>query len=711
LLLGDSGDGDRSQFVVVPPLLAEDNRAPTDFAVIVSDVVYPAGDVNEYADKFYLPYEYYRRPIYGVPGNHDWYDGLNGFMFHFCDVSALPDVGYRPASESRRARLVRRLWRRASRPKLQEMTALRESRPPWSEDETNLRPQPNSYFAIASETAGVVIVAIDTGISGRLDYEQAAWLIDVSSKPGAKILLTGKPLYVDNALHRGEITAVTGPGEKPLPGIDRYPEPFSGWETLTVEEIVSHKPFGYVATVGGDIHNYQRYEIPLPSGRKMHHFVNGGGGAYLSATHRFGMSDEADAISCRCRYPNPAESIEYYSRAATRTLPHLITMALTLACFGVVAATFVYPEGRIHAISENLRQLAALTAVLGLIALTPALIGRQWQLFLKVAAVAGGISLALELAESLNWSRADAAKLLLAAGGAFLHLQQLANAVVNSRSRGDTARSIAAFGFVVLLVVAVWAGAAWRGWGDPVWIGCVAAFIAPVIVVRLLPYVRNPTWAAAAWAAAGALAALLGLPSVVFFDGVPLFATVLVLWVLAAVLSIRIARTVAQKLRAALITAIVVGMTALVGLYGADPPFQAMATVLLVFLAGALLWYLVRIKALRVGLNPLSYGARFTSENAGRWLDNRTDPDVPKRERRVYKFVADLPREPIGGPLTALYSEFLDLDEPPFYKSFLRVDVTPKSVMFSPFKVSGRRGEPHGEPIEHPIEIQINGEP
>jgi hypothetical protein len=40
---------------------------------------------HEYREKFYVPYRAYPRDIYAIPGNHDWYDELVGFMIHFCD--------------------------------------------------------------------------------------------------------------------------------------------------------------------------------------------------------------------------------------------------------------------------------------------------------------------------------------------------------------------------------------------------------------------------------------------------------------------------------------------------------------------------------------------------------------------------------------------------------------------------------------------------
>ncbi len=36
------------------------------------------------------PIRGWRKPIYALPGNHDWYDELEGFMFHFCGVEPPP---------------------------------------------------------------------------------------------------------------------------------------------------------------------------------------------------------------------------------------------------------------------------------------------------------------------------------------------------------------------------------------------------------------------------------------------------------------------------------------------------------------------------------------------------------------------------------------------------------------------------------------------
>ena len=72
------------------------------FVMIISDVIYPAGDVDDYVDGVYRPYRgeppHFRvdAPLLGLPGNHDWYDGLAGFMYHFCDRDLLPLEAYTP---------------------------------------------------------------------------------------------------------------------------------------------------------------------------------------------------------------------------------------------------------------------------------------------------------------------------------------------------------------------------------------------------------------------------------------------------------------------------------------------------------------------------------------------------------------------------------------------------------------------------------------
>ncbi len=56
----------------------------------------------------------------------------------------------------------------------------------------------------------------------------------------------------------------------------------------TVNEIVADQQYGYVAAIGGDVHNFQYYNTVVGDpdlGHRVRYLVSGGGGAYVSATH------------------------------------------------------------------------------------------------------------------------------------------------------------------------------------------------------------------------------------------------------------------------------------------------------------------------------------------------------------------------------------------------------------------------------------------
>jgi hypothetical protein len=110
VVIGDTGEGDVSQYATLAVL--ERFGHDTDFMVICSDVIYPAGEVEEYEFKSFHPYRKYLGPIYALPGNHDWYDDLRGFMFHFCGRDEAP----KRKEGSLRGRLRDALWRRQEKP-------------------------------------------------------------------------------------------------------------------------------------------------------------------------------------------------------------------------------------------------------------------------------------------------------------------------------------------------------------------------------------------------------------------------------------------------------------------------------------------------------------------------------------------------------------------------------------------------------------------
>ncbi len=290
LLLGDTGEGDYSQYALLPAIRAKGEG--TAFMFICSDVIYPLGNVNDYVDKFYRPYGGYPGPIYAIPGNHDWYDGLQAFMRHFCDREPPPGMRDRLLSKDW---LRDKLWKKPplfDQQRFDEGLALRPE-----PSQRQPVPQRAPYFVI--ETERLRLVGIDTGIKKDLDHVQGEWLLRVSaSSPKPKVLLTGTPIYVSNRYQPLEI--VGGAGGFP-----------------TVDAIVREPKHNYVAAIGGDIHNYQRYPVQV-DGRRIEYIVSGGGGAFMHATHTIPRIDPevcggVTEDDFRC-YPLRRDSLAVYSR-------------------------------------------------------------------------------------------------------------------------------------------------------------------------------------------------------------------------------------------------------------------------------------------------------------------------------------------------------------------------------------------------------------
>ncbi|MEU0565676.1 metallophosphoesterase [Nonomuraea sp. NPDC005983] len=285
LLLGDTGEGDASQYAVVPGLLKVGDG--TSFAVIASDVLYPAGSGNEYGDKFFRPYQDYDAPIYAVPGNHDWYDGLGGFMRVFCDAPPL-----RPKPERGLRGL---LWRKPEPIDERRLAEARKLRSRPSQQATEQAAQPGPYWVIESDS--LLVVGVDTGIKGTIDRQQADWLRRVSRDPRPKILVTGKPIYTRN---------------------EYKPSPLEGGGTI--DDIIRDPAHRYVAAIGGDVHNYQRYPVKVGD-RVIQYIVSGGGGAFMHATHTIQRVDVAGVHEddFRC-YPLRGDSLSFYSQLYAKRL-------------------------------------------------------------------------------------------------------------------------------------------------------------------------------------------------------------------------------------------------------------------------------------------------------------------------------------------------------------------------------------------------------
>ncbi|MBE8471829.1 metallophosphoesterase family protein [Streptomyces justiciae] len=288
MVIGDTGEGDAPQYAVVPGFLKVSQD--TEFTVLASDVIYPVGSADDYGTKFFRPYQDYRAPIYAIPGNHDWYEDLGGFMRVFCDDA--PPLALESAPRPlTRAWLRSLLWHRPRRHDGQHLDKARQLRSASAQQAV----QPGPYWAI--DAGPVRIIGIDTGLLGTLDAEQGAWLREVSQGPRPKILVTGSPLYVDG---------------------EHHPCPIDGGGT--VDDLVRDPAHHYIAAIGGDIHNYQRYPVDV-DGRTIQYVVSGGGGAFMHATHTIPRVDIAGVTedTFRC-YPLRGDSLAFYSRLYGRRL-------------------------------------------------------------------------------------------------------------------------------------------------------------------------------------------------------------------------------------------------------------------------------------------------------------------------------------------------------------------------------------------------------
>ncbi len=162
-VVGDTGEGDRSQDVIIDDLNTMPMTYPDSlFMLNLGDVVYPDGSRSDYEKRFFYPYRHYPLPILAVTGNHDWYSYLNGYERHFLEIS--------PAA------------------KLFGRTQVL---------------QPNIYYFI--ETKRARVICLDSGKKGRINPEQLAWLQQVcsmepSDKP--KILALHHPLYSNDKRNR-----------------------------------------------------------------------------------------------------------------------------------------------------------------------------------------------------------------------------------------------------------------------------------------------------------------------------------------------------------------------------------------------------------------------------------------------------------------------------------------------------------------------------
>jgi hypothetical protein len=250
VVIGDPGEGDPSQHILKDQILAVSNKPDVKFVVISSDIVYPSGAMKDYERKFFLPFKGVTKPIYAIPGNHDWYDALDAFVATFytpeaarlaIDARLQSDLKFTLDTDKKVLRLI------------DQVSFLRK------EYQVPVGYQKAPFFQVSNDY--FVLLTIDTGVLRRVDATQLAWIKAVldASKGKYVMAVLGHPFYAI-----GEYQGDMNPDFKALHDLLRsYKVPL---------------------IMAGDTHDLEYYKETSQNndGHTIHHFVNGGGGAYLS---------------------------------------------------------------------------------------------------------------------------------------------------------------------------------------------------------------------------------------------------------------------------------------------------------------------------------------------------------------------------------------------------------------------------------------------
>ncbi len=208
-----------------------------DLLVLGGDQVYPTPEREEYDNRFHGPFDSAfpqqatgtRPKMFAIPGNHDWYDGLNSFTKLF--------MQYRKIGN-------------------------------W---ETM---QERSYFAIKLPH-NYWLWGIDVQLNSDIDKPQKDYFGDICRndlKEGDKVILcTAEPAWVYDTLQKKN---------------DSYKR-LRYFESAFINNYKNKigKTFELVAILTGDLHHYSRY-CQVEHGIETKHLITaGGGGAFLHPTH------------------------------------------------------------------------------------------------------------------------------------------------------------------------------------------------------------------------------------------------------------------------------------------------------------------------------------------------------------------------------------------------------------------------------------------
>lgn len=191
------------------------------------DCIYFNGELAQYRAQFYEPYEFYPRPVFAIPGNHDGENlpgqtSLDAFVRNFCAKVAThaPE-----ASDIPRTTMV----------------------------------QPNVYWMLLTPVARIIGLYTNVEPGGDIDAVQQAWLTEELAAAGrdldrAVFLTMHHPIYSLDDFHSGS-PHVQKPVMQAIKDAGRYPD----------------------IVIGGHVHNMQRFTVQTSHG-PVPYLVAGAGG-------------------------------------------------------------------------------------------------------------------------------------------------------------------------------------------------------------------------------------------------------------------------------------------------------------------------------------------------------------------------------------------------------------------------------------------------
>ena len=279
IVIGDTGEGDASQLILKHQLILVGNRPRVKFLVLSSDVIYPSGEMKDYEAKFFLPFTGFSKPIYAIPGNHDWYDALEGFAATFFR----PDA----ARTAMRARIEADRKLTTTRDNRIE-ALLQTAKQLRSEYEIQTGYQDAPFFRF--EAGQFCLIAVDTGVAKRVDAAQFEWFEDALEQAEGKfkMVILGHPLYA-GGVYQAEKN-----------------EDFASIHAMLRKHQVD-------LVMAGDTHDLEYYREDVTAAKPIYHFVNGGGGAYLSFGTALGWPGNA-ATENWAFYPSRRAVVEKLDR-------------------------------------------------------------------------------------------------------------------------------------------------------------------------------------------------------------------------------------------------------------------------------------------------------------------------------------------------------------------------------------------------------------